>query len=50
LHRVSRRAIEGEVVDHRADHDATTHELVTGPLFVEQTPALWAPDKASVET
>src|SRR5712671_2844148 len=34
LHRVSGRAIEGEVVDHRADHHASPHELADGVAYV----------------
>src|SRR5260370_1180455 len=30
LHRVSCRPVEGEVVDHRADHHAAPHELTDG--------------------
>src|SRR5258707_2850030 len=34
LHRVSGRSIEGEVVDHRADNDASPHELADGVAYV----------------
>ncbi len=39
LYRVSGRAIEGEVVDHRADRDATTHELPNGVAHILVIPA-----------
>jgi hypothetical protein len=34
LHRITGRAIEGEVVDHRADDHASPHELADGVTHI----------------
>jgi hypothetical protein len=39
LHRITGRAIEGEVVDDGADHHASPHELADGVSYILVIPA-----------
>src|SRR5215468_2079753 len=39
LHRITGRSIEREVVDHRADHHASPHELADGVTHILVVPA-----------